>query len=79
MRIIGVEPTCLAALDPKSSASANFAISANASNYYLAGECKTKEFLYKLGLFEIIYYRVYSIIWFKNNHPIDEQMGKNDE
>ena len=25
----GVEPTCLAALDPKSSASANFATSAN--------------------------------------------------
>lgn len=26
--MIGVEPTCLAALDPKSSASANFATSA---------------------------------------------------
>ncbi len=25
VRAIGVEPTCLAALDPKSSASANFA------------------------------------------------------
>ena len=29
VRIIGVEPTCLAAPDPKSGASANFAISAN--------------------------------------------------
>ncbi len=28
VRIEGLEPTCLAALDPKSSASANFAISA---------------------------------------------------
>jgi hypothetical protein len=28
VRMIGVEPTCLAALDPKSSASANFATSA---------------------------------------------------
>jgi hypothetical protein len=28
VRIIGVEPTCLAAPDPKSGASANFAISA---------------------------------------------------
>ena len=28
MRMEGVEPTCLAALDPKSSASANFATSA---------------------------------------------------
>ena len=28
VRMIGVEPTCLTALDPKSSASANFATSA---------------------------------------------------
>jgi len=32
VRTEGLEPTCLAALDPKSSASANFATSADLNN-----------------------------------------------
>jgi hypothetical protein len=45
VRMIGVEPTCLAALDPKSSASANFATSAWAAK--VGDFIKTKKLLLK--------------------------------
>ena len=38
--MIGVEPTCLAALDPKSSASANFATSAGGANVGVLAKTK---------------------------------------
>jgi len=43
VRMEGLEPPCLAALDPKSSASTNFATSANgAQKYEMSSGKKTK-------------------------------------
>ncbi len=54
VRMIGVEPTCLAAPDPKSGASANFATSATVvcknspSRATTNGGAKLRFFLYKM-------------------------------